>query len=172
MIGINDEEIRETMRKGTIATTVVDSGATLSIGTESNPSKRTGKPSTKEFRLPNGEVVLAKDIAEYPFDVRKPAKELHITPGISENSLLSTLKYADAGYITVFEKDKVNMYNANNTIITVSREAVLRGWREAGENLWRIPIVETDDPTRIHTLRKYIGQAKGNDSVETVRAKQ
>jgi hypothetical protein len=29
-----------------------------------------------------------------------------------------------------------------------------------------------DDPTRIHTLRKYVGQAKDKTSVETVRAKQ
>ncbi len=29
-----------------------------------------------------------------------------------------------------------------------------------------------DDPTRIHTLRKYVGQAEGRTSVETVRAKQ
>ena len=99
VIGVNDEEIREGMRNGTIASAVVDSGATLSIGTEDNPSKRTGKPSTKEFILPNGDVVPAKEIAECPFDVRKPAKELHITPGISQNSLLSTSKYADANYI-------------------------------------------------------------------------
>ena len=112
--------IREGIRNGTIASTVADSGAMLSIGTEDNPSKRTGRPSTKEFILPNGEVVPAKEIAEYPFDVRKPAKELHITLGISENSLLSTLKYADVGYITVFEKDRVNMYNAHSTMITVS----------------------------------------------------
>ena len=143
MIGINNEELREAMRNGTIASTVADSGATSSIGTEDNPSKRTGRPSTKEFILPNGEVVPAKGIAEYPFDVRKPAKELHITPGISKISLLSTSKYADAGYITVFQKDRVNVYDAHNTMITVSREAVLRGWRERGENLWLIPIVET-----------------------------
>ena len=29
-----------------------------------------------------------------------------------------------------------------------------------------------DDPTRIHTLRKYLGQAEDKTSVETVRAKQ
>ena len=29
-----------------------------------------------------------------------------------------------------------------------------------------------DDPTRIHTLRKYVGQAEDKTSVETVRAKQ
>jgi hypothetical protein len=143
VIGVNNDKIRKSMRNGTITLTVADSGATSSIGTEDNPSQRTGRPSTKEFKLPNGEVVPAKEIAEYPFDVRKPAKELHITPGISENSLLSTSKYADAGYITIFEKDRVNVYNAHNTMITVSREAVLRGWRERGENLWRIPIVET-----------------------------
>ena len=43
----------------------------------------------------------------------------------------------------MFEKDKVNVYDANNTMITVSQEAVLRGWREKGKNLWQIPIVET-----------------------------
>jgi hypothetical protein len=143
VIRINDEEIREAMRKGTIATTVADSGATSSIGTEGNPSKRTRKPSTKEFKLPNGEVVTAKEIAEYPFDVQKPANELHITPGISENSLLSTSKYADAGCITIFENDMVNVYGAQNTMITVSREAVLRGWQEDREDLWQIPIVDT-----------------------------
>jgi len=30
----------------------------------------------------------------------------------------------------------------------------------------------TDDPTRIHNLRKYVGQAEGEVSDETVRAKQ
>ena len=131
------------MKTRRIASTVADSGATSSIGTENDPSKRTRWPSTKEFRLPNGEIVPAKEIAEYPFDVKKPAKELHITPGISKKSLLSTSKYADAGYITIFKKDRVNVYDAHNTLITVSREAVLRGWRESGENLWQIPIVET-----------------------------
>ena len=69
IIGVNDEEIREAMKMGKIASTVADSGATSSIGTEDNPSKQTGKPSNKEFILPNGEVVPAKEIAEYPFDV-------------------------------------------------------------------------------------------------------
>jgi hypothetical protein len=52
--------------------------------------------------------------AEYPFNVRAPASELHITPGVSQHSLLSTGKYADANYITVFNKDTVNVYNANS----------------------------------------------------------
>ena len=37
----------------------------------------------------------------------------------------------------------MNAYDAHNTMIAVSREAVLRGWQEKGEDLWQIPIVET-----------------------------
>ena len=85
VIGINNEEIREAMRNGTIASTVAESGATSSSGTEDDPSKSTERPSTKEFILTNGEVVPAKKIAEYLFVLRKPAKKLHITPGISKN---------------------------------------------------------------------------------------
>ncbi len=55
--------------------------------------------------------------------------------------LLSTGKYADANYITVFYKDTVNIYGANDTIITVTRDAILRGWRDKS-NKWRIPLVE------------------------------
>ena len=33
-------------------------------------------------------------------------------------------------------------------------------------------MLATDDPTRIHTLRKHVGQAEDKTRVETVRAKQ
>ena len=45
-----------------------------------------------------------KEIPEYPFKVRAPAQELHITLGVTKNSLLSTSKFADANYITIFDK--------------------------------------------------------------------
>ena len=73
--------------------------------------------------------------------MRTPANELHITPGVSQNSLLSTVKYADANYITVFDKDEVNIYDANDTVVTVSKGAILRGKRDPNCNLWRIPLV-------------------------------
>jgi hypothetical protein len=75
-------------------------------------------------------VIQATEKAEYPFNVRAPANELHITPGVSQHSLLSMGKYADANYITVFDKDTVNVYDANDTIITVTRDAILWGWRD------------------------------------------
>jgi hypothetical protein len=57
-------------------------------------------------------------------------------------SLMSTAKFSDAGYTTIFEGDQVNIYNQHDTIITVSRAAIIRGWREPGTNdLFWIPLV-------------------------------
>jgi hypothetical protein len=81
-------------------------------------------------------------MAKYPFDVRVPANELHITPGVSQHSLLSTGKFAVANYITVFDKEMVNIYNTKDTIFTVSRGAILHGFRGLLLNLYQIPLVD------------------------------
>ncbi len=112
--------MKEGKAQGLIPTTVADSATTSGVGTIHNPCQCTGKPSHKQFTLPNVTVIPATEIAEYPFEVRKLAKILHITPGVSQNSLLSTVKFADANYITIFDKDTVNIYNANDKIITIT----------------------------------------------------
>ncbi len=100
-----------------------------------------GKPSHKQFILLDSTVISATEIANYPFEVRTLAKILHITPGVSQNSLLSTVKFADTNYITIFDKDPVNIYDANNTIITVTKGAILWGLQDKNSNLWHIPLV-------------------------------
>ncbi len=70
------------------------------------------------------------DIAKLSYNVHLPAKDIHITPGINENSLITTNKMADAGYITVFDKDTVKMYDAHNTRVIGTRDAVINGWHE------------------------------------------
>ena len=142
IIGVDDEELRRGIMDGTIPSTIADSGATSGVGTKDDPSHRTGEPPDKRFILPSGEVIQATEKAEYPLNVRAPANDIHITPGVSQHSLLSTGKYADANYIRVFDKDSVNVYDANDTIITVTRDAILRGWRDTNNKLWRIPLVD------------------------------
>jgi hypothetical protein len=61
-------------------------------------------------------------------NIRSPANKLHITLGVSRHSLLSTGKYTDANYITIFDSETVNIYNANDTTITVTNGAILHGW--------------------------------------------
>ncbi len=88
----------------------------------------TGHQSDKAFCMPNGEVEEASDMDEFQHDVRHPAKNVHIVPGIERNSLLSIPKFADANYIVIFDKDEVNIYDANKTKTIVSHSTILQGW--------------------------------------------
>jgi hypothetical protein len=86
IIGVDDEELKEGIANGSIPSTVANSAATSGVGTISDPCRQTGLPSNKQFILPDGTVILATEIAKHPFEVRKLAKVLHITPGVSQNS--------------------------------------------------------------------------------------
>ncbi len=142
IIGIDDNILRSGMEDGSIPSTVADSACTLGVGTEADPCPRTGRASHKQFFLPGGEIKQATEVAEYPFKVQEPVQELHITPGITKNLLLSTNKFAAANYIIIFDKDEVNIYDTNDTIITVARGVILHGWMDTKSNLWHIPLVE------------------------------
>ncbi len=131
----------------------MDSGCTSNVGTEDDPCKRTGVASNKVFILPSGQALTSSEMATYPFMLRAPAADVHITPGITSNSLLSTGKCADADYITVFDKEQVNVYDVNDVTISVTRGALLRGWRN-DTGLWRIPLLPTvqhDNVTNVNT---------------------
>jgi len=92
--------------------------------------------------MPNGALETALDIGHLATAVRSPARDVHITPGIDKTLLISTVKFAEAGYTTIFDHNEVNIYDQRDTSITASRPAILRGWREPGTNeLWRIPLV-------------------------------
>ncbi len=133
--------MKEGIAQGLIPSTVANSATTSGIGTIHDSCQHTGKPSHKQFILLDGIVIPATEIEEYPFEVRKLAKIFYITPGVSQKSLLSTFKFADANYITIFNKDTVNIYNINDTIITITKGAILQGWQDKNSNLWHIPLV-------------------------------
>ncbi len=138
-----DHKICEGVLDGTIPSAIVDSGASSNVGTTKDGFQLTGMKSSKFFRLPDGSIQAATEIAKLPYDVRAPAKDIHITPGISENSLISTSKMADAGYITVFDQDHVKIYDANNTQIIATRSAVINGWRDTSTGMWRVALLPT-----------------------------
>ena len=64
-----------------------------------------------------------------------------MVPG-TQNNLLSTNKFALEDYVKVFDKEEVNVYDANDVKITTTRGAILRGWRVPSEGLWRFPLVK------------------------------
>jgi hypothetical protein len=62
-------------------------------------------------------------------------------PSIETHSLLSTVKFAEARYITVFDKEEINIYDAQDTMFKVSKGAILQGWFDKTANLWQIPLI-------------------------------
>ena len=79
-----------------------------------------------------------------------------MVPGLSDTSLISMGKLADAGYVSIFDKDEVNIYDANNTEIKVPQSAILKGWRSEHTGLWRI------------LLKKNVDEKTGGKNSETV----
>ena len=98
--------------------------------------------------MPMGHMARADEVRLLQHNLRKPARSVEVVPGI-HNSLLSTGKFADANFISIFDKDEVNIYDANDTVITVSCGSILRGWRDNNIGLWRIPLVQ--DVTNVTT---------------------
>jgi len=105
-----EQIIKKGVLNGSIPSIVADSAATSSVGTPTAPLIPTGRKSNKIFQLPDGRRTAAATVSELVHNVQQPAKDVHITPSIESNSLLSTAKFAEAGYITVFDNEEVNIY--------------------------------------------------------------
>jgi hypothetical protein len=137
IIGVDDEELRRGIMGGTIPSTIADSNATSGDG----PSHLTGEPSDKRFILPSGEVIQATEKVEYPFNVRAPANKLHITPAISQHSLLST----ENTQMPTTSQCSTRTPSTSTMPMKPSsptRDAILRGWRDTDNKLWLIPLVD------------------------------
>ena len=129
---------------GSIPSCIADSGCTANAGTKRDAKhcESTGETSDKVFVMPNGDMEEATEVKKLPFDIREEACRIDIVPGISTATLLSPGKLADAKYISIFDDKEVNVYDQNNTVITTTHEAVLRGYGDKEEGLYRIPLVK------------------------------
>jgi hypothetical protein len=121
-------KMKEGMLNGMIPSAVSDSGSTLSAFLKKDPSRTTGKLSTTVFHLPNGAIAPATTRNKLLHNVREPARSVNIVPALAKNSLLSTNKFAKAGYTVIYDKDEVNFYNPRTTKIMVMEKAILTGW--------------------------------------------
>jgi hypothetical protein len=102
-------------------------GATSSAFLKEDPSIPTGRVSSVVFHLPNGAVAPATTVNKLLHNVRAPARDVNIVSSLVKNSLLSTSKFADAGYTAIYDKNEVYFFDAKTTEIIVSADAVLKG---------------------------------------------
>ena len=59
-------------------------------------------------------MALGNIVKRLPFEVRQLADKVHIVPGIKHNLLSIMNQVAEAKYITFFDEDQVNIYDATN----------------------------------------------------------
>ena len=64
---------------------------------------------------------------------------MNVVPGL-ESTLVSVCKMAEADCITVLDKGEAKIYDGKTAKITVSEEAILKGWRYKHIGLWRVPL--------------------------------
>jgi hypothetical protein len=112
-------KMKEGMLNGTIPSAVSDTGTTLSAFLKKD-SRAIGELSTTVFHLPDGAIAPAMTRNKLLHSVREPACSINIVPALVENSILSTNKFAEAGYTIIYDNNEVNFYNARTTKITVS----------------------------------------------------
>ena len=111
--------------------------------------------------MPTGASASASAKKKLLLNVRSPADEVHIVPGLQQ-TLLSGSKFADAGYVAVYDENEVNFYNKGE--VKIDAHAVIRGYRCPRTGLWRVPlqpiIINENEDTLI--LDSICGQFSNN----------
>ena len=115
------------MNSGTNQSGILNTGATSSCGQEGGPFIATGEKSNRIFQMPTETTTRAMEVKLLQHKLRHPARRIDIVPGIKMKSLISMAKFADADYMAVFGKEKVEIFDANNTKVEVNNGAILRG---------------------------------------------
>ena len=82
------------------------------------------------FHVPTEKVASATDNTLIYHKVQEPERTIDTVPNIVENSLLSIGKSSYANYVSIFNEDKVNMYDGKDTLITVLNHKILKRWRD------------------------------------------
>ena len=78
--------------------------------------------------------------------IRERSNRVDLVPNLKEDSLISGPTFAEAGYVSLLTPEELMIFDGKDLQITVSKEAVLSGWRDKGSRgMWPIPL-EPDKP--------------------------
>ena len=90
-----------------------------------DPFIQTTQKSTKVFSVSDVRQTPGSNISKLHHPVRKPAQTVDMVPSLAGQSLLSGAKFTEAGYISVCDRNEVNLDDSRTAHIVVSEEAVL-----------------------------------------------
>ena len=103
-------------------TGIFDTAATSGVATEKAKKALipTGEKSKKVFRMTMGDTSAATDKMKMDNKMRDPDTEINALPGV-QATLVSGSKMADAGYVTILDKNNVKIYDSNTTKLSTDR---------------------------------------------------
>ena len=142
---------------------VLDSGATSSFMRPQDGAIPTGEPSKKRVGMPDGTIIQAIKKAMLPItQLRKEARQCDILPDLQHNSLVIVGKKVEARYYTIFMPGGkgVQFFYENKSNVTVTGDAVLRGWRDS-HGLWQVPVGDESNAD-ISLTRKELNESLHN----------
>ena len=106
----------------------------------------------QDFYLADGHPTPATNITKLEHRVNDTARTVNMVPSLDNQYLLSRGKFAEAEYVSVCDGYEVKNYDGRTATITVSEDAVLKGWRCPHTKLWRIPLRSQVTDLNMHTL--------------------
>ena len=74
-----------------------------------------------------GQVANMTKEAQLHANIWDPAQTVDTVPGLKYNSLLSTSKFLEANYLTVFTPEEVQIFDGDRTTIASMKEPILHG---------------------------------------------
>ena len=124
---LTESQPKQGVLNGTISSAAWDTACTLNAGKVGDLYIQTDKLSSKVFSVADSHRTPAYNVAKLHHPVREPARTVDMVPALTDQSLLSGGKFAEAGYISICDGEEVNIYDGRTARIEVSEAAVLRG---------------------------------------------
>ena len=138
--------------RGDINSGIFDTGATSSCGRTGDKFQSTTQKSHKIFHIPTGKIIAASTQSKLYQDVHEPAKTVDMVPELKRKLLIIRGKFADEKYITVLTPTEVLIYDGNDILISVYKEAILRGWKDTATGLWHVPLQPNVQPPSLNSF--------------------
>ena len=145
---LTEQQVKQGVLEGSIPSAAWDTSCTSHDGMLGDPFIQTEHRSTNIFAHPTP----ATNIAKLEHRFREPECTVNMVPALANQSLLSWGTFAEAGYVSVCDGCGINIYNVRTATITVSEDAVMKGWRCPRTKLWRIPLQAQVTDLKMHTL--------------------
>ena len=115
--------------EGPVPSAAWDAAFTYHAGMIGDPFIQTKKRSTNIFALADGHPTHETNTAMLEHRLIYPDNTINMVLTLANQSLLSRGNISEAGYVSVCDGDEVKIYDSHTAKITVSKKAVLKGWR-------------------------------------------